>query len=91
LNDDTRCDPDNTPSKCVNNAWTPQTPCSGQMPACSGGMCAAAKLLGGLVTVGTPVLSNTSVRLVDHGLEYTPTICGTLNSQMLCLSGGIRP
>jgi hypothetical protein len=91
LNDDTRCDPDNTPSKCVNNAWTPQTPCGGQTPACSGGVCAAAKLLGGIVTVGAPVLSNTSVRLVDHGLEYTPTICGTLNSQMLCLSGGIRP
>jgi hypothetical protein len=91
LNDDTRCDPDNTPSKCVNNVWTPQTPCGGQMPACSGGVCAAAKLLGGIVTVGTPVLSGTSVRLVDHGLEYTPTICGTVNSQMLCLSGGIRP
>ncbi|HEY2410547.1 MAG TPA: hypothetical protein VGI10_31305 [Polyangiaceae bacterium] len=89
--DPPRCDADNTPSQCINNTWTPQTPCGGQTPACSNGMCAGAKLNGSIVTVSTAVLSNTSVRLAEHGLEYTPTICGNLPSGTVCVSGGLRP
>ncbi|HEY4159025.1 MAG TPA: hypothetical protein VGM29_13040 [Polyangiaceae bacterium] len=89
--DPPRCDADNTPSQCINNTWTPQTPCSGQTPACSNGICAGAKLTGSIVTAGMAVLSNASVRLAEHGLEYTPTICGNLPGGTVCVSGGLRP
>jgi hypothetical protein len=86
-----RCEANNTPSICVEHHWALQTPCGGDKPACSNGICAAAKLTGGVVTVGTPVLRNTNVRLVEHGLEYTASMCAMVQSKMICVSGGIRP
>jgi len=60
----------------------------------SGGLTgtAATGLVGGLVTVGDPVLKSSSgVRLVEHGLEFTPTVCGQIGGKTVCVSGGIRP
>jgi predicted transcriptional regulator len=68
-----------------------QDPCPASKPACSNGACAVATLSGGIVTVSDGVLSTSTVRLVEHGLEYTQTTCGTVGTQKVCVTGGIRP
>ena len=91
VNDSLRCDDSSTPSKCVAGVWIPQAPCPAAKPVCSNGVCAAATLSGGIVTVSDGVLSTSTVRLAEHGLEYTGTTCGTLAAQKVCVTGGIRP
>jgi hypothetical protein len=91
VNGSLRCDDSSTPSKCVGGDWIPQDPCPASRPACSNGVCAAARLSGGIVTVSDGVLSTSTVRLVQHGFEYTQTTCGTVGSQKVCVTGGIRP
>jgi hypothetical protein len=91
IDDSLRCADNTTPSKCVAGIWVDQEPCSAAKPACSNGVCAAATLFGGVVTVADSVLSTSSVRLVEHGLEYTQTTCGTVGAQKVCVTGGIRP
>jgi hypothetical protein len=91
VNDSMRCDDSSTPSKCIGGNWTPQDPCPTSKPACSNGVCAVATLSGGIVTVSNGVLSTGSVRLVEHGLEYTQTVCGMVGTQKICITGGIRP
>ncbi len=89
--DSLRCADNRTPSKCVAGIWIDQDPCPTSKPACSNGVCAAVTLSGGIVTVSDGVLSTSNVRLVEHGLEYTQTTCGTVGSQKICVTGGIRP
>jgi len=91
VNDSLRCTDNSTPSKCVAGAWVDQDPCPASKPACSNGVCAVATLSGGIVTVSDGVLSTSAVHLVEHGLEYTQTTCGTVGTQKVCVTGGIRP
>jgi len=91
VNNSLRCADNTTPSKCVDGTWVDQDPCTAAKPACSNGVCAAATLSGGIVTVSDGVLSTSTVRLVEHGLEYTQTVCGTVGTQKVCVTGGIRP
>ena len=91
VNDSFGCADNTTPSKCVDGSWIDQEPCPASKPACSNGFCAAAAISGGIVTVSDGVLETSSVRLVDHGLEYTQTTCGTVGTQKVCVTGGIRP
>jgi hypothetical protein len=84
----------NTPSSCVDGSWVDDSsPCSGTLSACTNGVCGAAKLVGGIVTVADGVLTQTpsGVHLVEHGLEYNGVSCGTANGGQVCVSGGIRP
>lgn len=91
INDSLRCENSMVPSKCVEGVWIDQAPCPVSKPACSNGVCAAATLTGGIVTVSNGVLSTSNVRLVEHGLEYTQTTCGMVGTQNVCVTGGIRP
>jgi hypothetical protein len=91
VNDSVRCADNSTPSLCVAGTWVDQAACPAATPACSNGVCAAATLSGGIVTVSSGVLSTSTVHLVEHGLEYTQTVCGTVAGQQVCVSGGIRP
>jgi hypothetical protein len=91
VNDSLRCADSSTPSKCVGGVWVDQDPCPALKPACGNGVCAAATLSGGIVTVSDGVLSTSTVRLVEHGLEYTQTTCGMVGTQKVCVTGGIRP
>jgi hypothetical protein len=91
VNDSVRCADNSTPSLCVDGTWVDQAACPAATPACSNGVCAAATLSGGIVTVSNGVLSTSTVHLVEHGLEYTQTVCGTVAGQQVCVSGGIRP
>ena len=91
VNDSLRCTDNSTPSKCVAGIWVDQDPCPALKPACSNGVCASATLSGGILTVSDGVLSTSTVRLVEHGLEYTQTTCGTVGTQKVCVTGGIRP
>ena len=91
VDDSLRCSDSTTPSKCVAGSWIDQDPCPAAKPACSNGVCAAATLSGGIVTVADGALSTSSVRLVESGLEYTQTTCGTVGTEEVCVSGGIRP
>jgi hypothetical protein len=90
-NDALRCADNSTPSKCIAGAWIDQDPCPASKPACSNGVCAVATLSGGIVTVSDGVLSTSTVHLVEHGLEYTQTTCGTVGTKKVCVTGGIRP
>lgn len=65
--------------------------CPAAKPACSNGLCASATLSCCIVTVSNGVLATSSVHLVEHGLEYTQTVCGTVSGQKVCINGGIRP
>ncbi len=91
VNDSVRCADNSTPSLCVDGTWVDQAACPAATPACSNGVCAAATLSGGIVTVSNGVLSTSTVHLVEYGLEYTQTVCGTVASQQVCVNGGIRP
>ena len=88
--DTKRCD-GNTPSICMNGNWVDQSPCAGTAPACSNGVCGAARLVGTVVTVAQTGATGTGARLVEHGLVSTQTQCGTVAGQMICVSGGIAP
>jgi hypothetical protein len=91
VNDTLRCVDMTTPSKCVDGSWTDQDPCPASKPACSNGLCAVATFSGGIVTVSDGVLSTSTARLVEHGLEYTQTTCGSVGTRKVCVTGGIRP
>ena len=86
-----RCTDNATPAKCVDGVWIDQNACSASKPICSNGVCAATTLAGGVVTVSNATLSNATVRLVEHGLEYSRATCGTVGTQKVCVTGGIRP
>jgi len=79
-----------TPQACVAGEWVDGEPCSGATPVCTNGLCGAFHLFGGMVTVGG-FGAGGSIRLVDHGLEYTTTSCGVVDDQNVCVTGGIRP
>jgi hypothetical protein len=85
-----RCADNRTPSKCVDGVWLDQPACEAATPACSNGVCAFATLSGGLSVVDG-ALSNRKIYLVEHGLELAPPVCGTISSQKICVTGGIRP
>jgi hypothetical protein len=80
-----------TPQSCQNGHWINGTTCGGATPACSGGVCAAAKLVGGILTVANGGLSAGGIRLVRHGFEFASKTCGTVGGSRVCLTGGIRP
>jgi hypothetical protein len=86
-----RCADNSTPSKCEGGVWVDQPACVAPTPACSNGLCAAATLSGALMSVSDGVLTDNKVRLVEHGLEFAPAVCGTVAGQKICVSGGIRP
>ncbi len=73
---------------CVDNRWHDANVCSGDTGACTGdGVCAAFRVSGGLVTLGsTP--SGTTLRLRDHGFEYTARTCATVGNGQMCVTGG---
>lgn len=78
------------PEECEDGAWIADEPCSGNTPACSNGVCAAARLSGSLVTVQS-LLPSGSVRLRDHGFLTLPRTCSEIDGETLCLIGGFRP
>src|SRR5882724_3652514 len=77
-----RCADNRTPSKCVDGVWLDQPACEAATPACSNGVCAFATLSGGLSVVDG-ALSNSKIHLVEHGLELTPPVCGTVSGQKI--------
>lgn len=83
-----RCN-ENAPVVCEDGAWTELAVCGGDTPACSYGACGAAVLAGALVTVSAPLLTNSEIQLVEHGMEYLPPGCTQDDS--ICLTGGIYP
>jgi hypothetical protein len=85
-----RCNGD-VPELCEGGQWVPKPACAAPTPACSNGVCGTFKVSGGIVTVANGVLKNTTIRLVEHGLEYQPTSCGGVGAARVCVTGGIRP
>ena len=85
-----RCGAGETPEVCDDGTWVPQEPCGGNTPVCGNGTCSAVRFSGGLVSVGATSATG-SIRLVDHGFEGFPTLCGTVSGAAVCLTGGIRP
>jgi hypothetical protein len=49
------------------------------------------RVTGRVVTVADTVLSNSTIRIVDQGLEYLPIACATSGSGKVCVAGGIKP
>jgi hypothetical protein len=92
LADSAQCEND-TPVLCVASKWSKQSPCGGNKPACSNGVCAAARGSGGIITMSSGVLTGSAgnVRLVDHGFERMPRTCGTVKTERVCVTGGITP
>ena len=86
-----RCGTSDTPEVCQNGAWVQQPRCKGAAPTCSFGVCGNAVVAGGTVTVEDGVLSAASFHLVEHGFEFSPTTCGTIVGQKVCVTGGLRP
>jgi hypothetical protein len=65
--------------------------CSGNTPACSNGVCAAATVTGGIVSVAPLAAQSGSIQLVEQAFEVLPTVCGTVAGSKVCVTGGIRP
>ena len=80
-------DPDGAPSNggASNEGGTGTGGCDGT--------CGPALRSGSVVTVANPVLapSNGNVQLLDHGFEFIPYTCGTVQGSQICVSGGITP
>ncbi len=82
---------ENTPATCEQGEWVSGEACSGELPACSNGVCAAAKLSGGFVSVAPVTDAAGDVRVTDQRFEMAPTTCGTVAGKKVCVTGGIRP
>lgn len=66
--------------------------CSGKTPICQDGICVALQVTGGVVGSGGELQSSSgAVRLVEHGFEYGPRVCGTANGKPVCVTGSIGP
>lgn len=81
----------NAPATCRNGSWMVGAECSGALPACSNGVCASARVLGGIVTVAPRVGVQGAARVVNQSFEMQPTSCGLVGGQQVCVSGGIKP
>jgi hypothetical protein len=81
----------NTPATCQSGVWVNGSACAGATSACSNGVCAAAMVTGGIVSVAPLATQSGSIRLVDQAFETAPTICGTVAGKKVCVTGGIRP
>jgi hypothetical protein len=75
---------------CVGDAWGAPVACAAPTPACNGGVCGELRLSGGLVSVGGNLVT-ANYRLVEHGFEALPTVCGDVNRERVCVTGGLRP
>jgi hypothetical protein len=82
---------DNAPATCKDDAWVTSDTCSGNLPACSNGVCALAKIVGGIVSVAPIAAPAGAVRLVDQSFHVAPTTCGKVAGNDICVTGGIRP
>jgi hypothetical protein len=75
---------------CVDREWSAPVPCGEPNPVCNAGACASLRLSGGLVSMnGAPISAD--IRLVDHGFESLPTVCGMVNGSRVCVMGELRP
>lgn len=86
-----RCASTTTPAKCVDHRWVVQQRCSAAAAVCNQGVCGAVGLSQNGITVASGALSTTKIRLVEHGLELSGTVCGSVAKQNICVVGGIRP
>jgi len=89
LPDARSCDQD-TPTECVDGQWSALEPCSGDTPACSGGVCAIARVTGRLSTVRGHLAAG-DIRLVEHGFDSLLRTCGEVSGATVCVTGGLRP
>ncbi len=80
-----------TPVACESGKWVTKAACGGQTPACSNGLCAGARVVGGITTVAPAVLKTSSVRLVDHGFGSAAVTCAAVKGSRVCVVGGVRP
>ena len=86
-----RCAPGDVPEACEEAKWVAKSPCGGATPACSQGVCGSVRLSAALITVGSGVLGDKDVKLVDHGFEYQPSNCGSVKGNLMCVTGSFRP
>ncbi|HEY6079719.1 MAG TPA: hypothetical protein VIW29_12980 [Polyangiaceae bacterium] len=82
---------ENAPTTCRDDAWVKGDTCSGNLPACSNGVCALARIVGGLVDIAPLAGQAGAIRLVDHSFHVAPTTCGKVAGNDICVTGGIRP
>ncbi|MGC4092731.1 MAG: hypothetical protein QM756_33590 [Polyangiaceae bacterium] len=79
-----------TPVACVASTWVLGAPCTGSAAACSNGVCAAARLRGGIVDVAPLPAPATGLRLRGATLNTVQPTCGVVAGQPLCVRGAVQ-
>jgi len=81
----------NAPATCSAGSWVVGDECAGSLPACSNGICASARVLGGIVTVAPETGAKGAVRVVEQSFNIARTSCGLVAGKQVCVTGGIKP